>query len=55
MITTMPTVTSNINLENKFSEKIKLYTAIEEGLAQVNLGNIKQMKETIKSIRTKIN
>ena len=36
------------------SGKLQLYFSIEEGLKQVKQGKIKPMKETIKSIRTKI-
>ena len=36
------------------SGKLHLYSCIEEGLRQVQQGKIKPMKETIKSIRTKL-
>jgi prevent-host-death family protein len=36
------------------SGKLELYTSIEEGLAQVKEGQVKPMKEAIKSIREKI-
>jgi len=35
--------------------KMELYTLINEGLTQVKEGRVKPMKETIKTIREKIN
>ena len=34
--------------------KLQLYSFIEEGLKQAKQGNVKPMKESIKSLRTKI-
>ena len=56
----MLTITSNTDLKNNYetakllSEKLQLYSSIEEGLKQVKQGKVKPLKETIKSIRTKI-
>jgi len=36
------------------SEKLQLYSLIEEGLVQARQGKVKPMKECIKSIRTRI-
>ena len=36
------------------SGKLQLYACIEEGLRQVKQGKITPMKETVKSIRTKL-
>ena len=52
----MLAIKSNMELRNNelLLGKFQLYSLIEEGLNQAKQGKIKSMKETIKSIRTKI-
>jgi len=52
----MFTIKSNTELRNNelLLGKLQLYSLIEEGLNQTEQGKVKPMKETIKSIRTKI-
>ena len=52
----MLAVKSNTELRNNelLLGKLQLYSLIEEGLNQAEQGKVKPMKESIKSIRTKI-
>ena len=42
-----------VEAHEMFSEKMELYSLIEEGLVQAKQGIVKPMKECIKSIRTR--
>ena len=44
----------SVDMYNLLNGKLQLYSYIEEGLNHVKQGKIRPMKETIKSIRTKI-